>query len=334
MIKDGEDLGAEAYNAMRQLLDDKTSEKDIYDFLIAMNERIKKKPISAFELSCFVAGMKKDAPLIEKPEGDVTDICGTGGTGLKTINVSTLAGIIAACAGIKVMKHGNRSNSGYGSADILEAVGYNIEMDPSHYKGLADKTNFVFLYSQKCYPTMAKAAKVRKEIGERTIFNSVGPLPNPANANYRLIGVNDDSLCEIYCDALINLGVDKAMIVHGIGGMDEVSVVGETKFYILEGKIMKGPCFTAPDELGLRMHRISDIIINSPEESIDYFNRVLDGEEGPMKDWVLANAGMAIFLFNDGITPDAGVEKARDIIDSGKARAKLEEVIQESNKYK
>ena len=331
MLEDGQDLDGEAYSAMRCLLSDDTSEKDIFDFLDAMNKRMEEKPVSISEIRGFVVGMNKDSRIVDLGQDRLLDICGTGG-GIRTANVSTMAAIIAATAGVNIAKHGNCSNSGCGSADILDQFGYNLDMDPSNYKKLVDETNFVFLYAQKCYPTMAKVARVRKEMGGKTIFNLLGPLLNPANASHRLIGVNDKSLCKLFSE-ILNPFVERAMVVYGSDPegriLDEISNVGETVIYeVDELGIRDG--IIEPEVYGIERSSIDQIIID-PDYNMHWVDKVLKDEEGPIYDLILLNAGFAIALGKD-LPIEFGLREAEDILESKSAYDHLLKICFESRK--
>lgn len=263
---------------------------------------------------------------------DVLEIVGTGGDGSNTINISTLSSVVVSAAGIPVAKHGNRAaSSKCGTADCLEALGVKIDCAPARSAQILKDINLCFLFAQKYHPAMRFVGAVRKEMGIRTLFNVLGPLANPAGATMQLFGVYSEDLVEPLAHVLRNLGVKRAMVVYGRDSMDEISLSAETKVCEFKNDEFKSYVIK-PEDLGLTRCNKEDLIGGTPQENAAIVNDILGGAKGPKTDVVLLNAGAAIYLASDGITLKDGIEKAREIIVSGKAKKQLKEFIEETNK--
>ena len=263
---------------------------------------------------------------------DVLEIVGTGGDGSNTINISTLSSVVVSAAGIPVAKHGNRAaSSKCGTADCLEALGVKIDCAPARSAQILKDINLCFLFAQKYHPAMRFVGAVRKEMGIRTLFNVLGPLANPAGATMQLFGVYSEELVEPLAHVLRNLGVKRAMVVYGRDSMDEISLSAETKVCEFKNDEFKSYVIK-PEDLGLTRCNKEDLIGGTPQENAAIVNDILGGAKGPKTDVVLLNAGAAIYLASDGITLKDGIEKAREIIVSGKAKKQLKEFIEETNK--
>ena len=263
---------------------------------------------------------------------DVVEIVGTGGDGSNTINISTLSSVVVSAAGIPVAKHGNRAaSSKCGTADCLEALGVKIDCAPARSAQILKDINLCFLFAQKYHPAMRFVGAVRKEMGIRTLFNVLGPLANPAGATMQLFGVYSEELVEPLAHVLRNLGVKRAMVVYGRDSMDEISLSAETKVCEFKNDEFKSYVIK-PEDLGLTRCNKEDLIGGTPQENAAIVNDILGGAKGPKTDVVLLNAGAAIYLASDGITLKDGIEKAREIIVSGKAKKQLKEFIEETNK--
>lgn len=263
---------------------------------------------------------------------DVLEIVGTGGDGSNTINISTLSSVVVSAAGIPVAKHGNRAaSSKCGTADCLEALGVKIDCAPARSAQILKDINLCFLFAQKYHPAMRFVGAVRKEMGIRTLFNVLGPLANPAGATMQLFGVYSEELVEPLAHVLRNLGVKRAMVVYGRDSMDEISLSAETKVCEFKNDEFKSYVIK-PEDLGLTRCNKEDLIGGTPQENAAIVNDILGGAKGPKTDVVLLNAGAAIYLVSDGITLKDGIEKAREIIVSGKAKKQLKEFIEETNK--
>lgn len=263
---------------------------------------------------------------------DVLEIVGTGGDGSNTINISTLSSVVVSAAGIPVAKHGNRAaSSKCGTADCLEALGVKIDCAPARSAQILKDINLCFLFAQKYHPAMRFVGAVRKEMGIRTLFNVLGPLANPAGATMQLFGVYSEELVEPLAHVLRNLGVKRAMVVYGRDSMDEISLSAETKVCEFKNDEFKSYVIK-PEDLGFTRCNKEDLVGGTPQENAAIVNDILGGAKGPKTDVVLLNAGAAIYLASDGITLKDGIEKAREIIVSGKAKKQLKEFIEETNK--
>lgn len=263
---------------------------------------------------------------------DVLEIVGTGGDGSNTINISTLSSVVVSAAGIPVAKHGNRAaSSKCGTADCLEALGVKIDCAPARSAQILKDINLCFLFAQKYHPAMRFVGAVRREMGIRTLFNVLGPLANPAGATMQLFGVYSEELVEPLAHVLRNLGVKRAMVVYGRDSMDEISLSAETKVCEFKNDEFKSYVIK-PEDLGLTRCNKEDLVGGTPQENAAIVNDILGGAKGPKTDVVLLNAGAAIYLASDGITLKDGIEKAREIIVSGKAKKQLKEFIEETNK--
>lgn len=263
---------------------------------------------------------------------DVLEIVGTGGDGSNTINISTLSSVVVSAAGIPVAKHGNRAaSSKCGTADCFEALGVKIDCAPARSAQILKDINLCFLFAQKYHPAMRFVGAVRKEMGIRTLFNVLGPLANPAGATMQLFGVYSEELVEPLAHVLRNLGVKRAMVVYGRDSMDEISLSAETKVCEFKNDEFKSYVIK-PEDLGLTRCNKEDLVGGTPQENAAIVNDILGGAKGPKTDVVLLNAGAAIYLASDGITLKDGIEKAREIIVSGKAKKQLKEFIEETNK--
>lgn len=263
---------------------------------------------------------------------DVLEIVGTGGDGSNTINISTLSSVVVSAAGIPVAKHGNRAaSSKCGTADCLEALGVKIDCAPARSAQILKDINLCFLFAQKYHSAMRFVGAVRKEMGIRTLFNVLGPLANPAGATMQLFGVYSEELVEPLAHVLRNLGVKRAMVVYGKDSIDEISLSAETKVCEFKNDEFKS-YIIKPEDLGIARCNKEDLVGGTPQENAAIVNDILGGAKGPKTDVVLLNAGAAIYLASDGITLKDGIEKAREIIVSGKAKEQLEKFIEETNK--
>ena len=256
------------------------------------------------------------------------DTCGTGGDCSGTFNISTTVAFVVAGAGIAVAKHGNRAvSSKCGSADVLEALGVNINLTPKSVEKCIEKIGIGFLFAPQCHPAMKYAGPIRKELGVRTIFNILGPLTNPAEAPYQLLGVFDEKLTELMADALARLGVKKALVVHGHDGLDEITITSKTRISEITKKAIR-TYDVLPKDFGLKPGVLKDIQGGAnPQKSAKIIESILKGEKGSRRDIVLMNAAGAFLAVDEVKNFKEGVEKAIHSIDSGKALEKLEEMI-------
>ena len=294
---------------------------------LAMGLRVKKETIG--EITAAAQVMREFAsPVQVADKRHLVDLCGTGGDGAHTFNISTAAMFVAAAAGARVAKHGGRSvSSSTGSADVLEALGASVSLTPEQVGRCLDETGIGFMFAPNHHASMKHAAPVRKELGVRTLFNILGPLTNPAHAPNQLMGVFHPDLVGIQVRVLQRLGADHVMIVHGTNGLDEISISGET----LVGELRDGQVreYTVhPREFGMQIADIDQLKVADKLESVGFIERALANEPGPVRDIVLLNAGAALYCANVASSMPEGVERAREAVASGRARAKLAEFVQ------
>ena len=279
------------------------------------------------EIAACARVMRAHAIKVETRQNPVVDTCGTGGDGSGTFNVSTVVAFVVAGAGVAVAKHGNRSvSSRCGSADVLEALGAQIELGPDEIARCLDEIGIGFLFAPRLHPAMKYAATPRREIGVRTIFNLLGPLTNPASASIQLLGVYDPTLTETMAEVLGLLGARGALVVHGAGGLDELSTLGTGKITQLqEGKITT--YYLDPQELGLPPAEPALLKGGLPEENARIATDLLQGEKGARRDTVLLNAAAALLAAGKVTDFREGLSLAAESIDSGEALRKLEQFI-------
>jgi anthranilate phosphoribosyltransferase len=264
-------------------------------------------------------------------DGTLVDTCGTGGDGAHTFNISTASAFVAAAAGAKIAKHGGRSvSSQSGSADVLEALGININLTPEQTVRCIREIGFGFMFAPNYHSAMKHAAPVRKELGIRTLFNILGPLTNPAGAKQQVMGVFHRDLVGIQARVLQRLGSRRVLVVHGEDGMDEITITGGTLVAELkDGEVNE---YTIrPEQFGLNVATLADIHVPNVQESRDMLLGVLDNRPGAARDIVLLNAGAAIYVAGLSDTLESGVRKAAEVIVSGAAKNKLAQLIQISN---
>lgn len=323
---DGRNLSQdEAYQAMCAIMDGETTPAQLSGFLVAM--RMKEETVE--ELTGFAQCMRERCALIApKVEGRLIDTCGTGGAPIKTFNVSTLAAFVAAGAGIPVAKHGNRAvTSKCGSADVLEALGANLALEPDRVQRVIENVGVGFLFAPNFHPAMRHAVGPRRELGIRTVFNLLGPLTNPANARGQVLGVYHPHLVTKLTPVLANLGVERALVVHGEGGLDEVSPLGPTRVGSVEGG--KVSYFTVnPENFGYERVSVDEVSGGGPTESAQVFLNVLNKGEGPRAKTVVMNAAAAAIVGGKAKDFKEGVAVAREAIDSGAALDKLRRFVE------
>ena len=264
-------------------------------------------------------------------DGDVMDIVGTGGDEANTFNISTISALVISAAGIPVAKHGNRSvSSKCGSADVLEALGVKIDIPVEKSEAILKQIGLCFMFAPFYHSSMKYAAPVRKELGVRTIFNILGPLASPAKANLQLLGVYDENLVEPMARVLSNLGVKRAMVVHGHDGLDEVSLsTKSTVCEVNQGKV--NSFFLDPHQFGFEYCSKEDLIGGSPAENAEIALSILNGKKGPKRDVILLNSAVCLYMSYNNITLRECVRLAAETIDSGKALTQLKEFIRLSN---
>lgn len=261
----------------------------------------------------------------------VLDTCGTGGSGTKSFNISTTVAFVVSACGAKVAKHGNRSiSSACGSADVLEALGVNLNVTPEQVESCINEVGVGFLFAPALHGAMKHAIGPRREIGIRTIFNILGPLTNPAGADRQVLGVYDEKLVEVLAKVLVKLGCQRGFVVHGQDGMDEITLTGPTRIAeINERKVTLSTI--EPEDFGLRRCLLTDLQGGDAEENAAIVKDVLAGAEGPKRDVVLLNAAYALIAAGIVESVDAGLQKARNVIDEGLAKAKLEGLVNLTN---
>ena len=260
-------------------------------------------------------------------DGPVVDTCGTGGDASGSFNISTTGAFVAAGAGATVAKHGNRAMSGAcGSADVLEALGAKIDLGPEGVKRCLEQVGFGFMFAQRYHPAMRFAAGPRREIGIRTVFNILGPLTNPANASRQVIGVADTGTGERMAQVLVMLGSERALVVHGNDGMDEITVTGASSIWDVEGGTVT-TYEVMPEYVALSRGPADALRASSKEHSAETVRAVLAGRPGPARDIVLMNAAAALVAAGNAASLEAGVRMAAESIDSGAAARKLDDLL-------
>ncbi len=278
------------------------------------------------------ATVMRERGLKIKPVHNVIDIVGTGGDGTNTFNISTTSAFVIAASGVPVAKHGNRGvSSRSGAADVLECLGISLNLTPEQSEAILQQSNICFMFAQLYHSSMKYAASVRKEIGVRTIFNILGPLANPAGATMQLMGVYDRKLVEPLARVLSNLGVVRGLAVSGADGMDEVTLTGVTHVCQIRNGVLTSYDIT-PEQFGFTRCTLEDLAGGSPVENAQITMDILTGRErGPRRDVIVLNSAMAFYLGIDNCSVADCIALAEDIIDSGKAAAKLKEFRRLSN---
>lgn len=325
----GKDLSsAETRQVMLEMMEGKTSDAQMGALLAAL--RMKGETIEEITASAQV--MREKCVKI-RPQGDVLDIVGTGGDELFTFNISTVASFIVAAGGVPVAKHGGRSvSSKCGSADVLEALGVNIMLTAEQNEQVLNETGMCFMLAQTYHSAMKHVAPVRKQLGVRTIFNILGPLANPAGATLQLLGVYDENLVQPLASVLQNLGVKRAMVVHGHDGLDEISMTTtSTICEVADGRI--NSYFISPEQFGFTRCKQEDLRGGDPAENAQIAREILSGVKGAKRDTVVMNAACCIYMGKNDITMRECVALAGQLIDSGKAMNQLERFIAATNRF-
>lgn len=318
-------LFAEASEVMDEIMSGETSQVQTAAFLAALST----KGETIEEITACAEGMRRHALKLNH-NSDLLEIVGTGGDGAKTFNISTTSAFVIAAGGIKVAKHGNRAaSSKSGAADVLEALGVNIDLTPEKCVQLLGDVGFCFMFAQKYHSSMKYVGPVRKELGIRTIFNILGPLTNPALANMQVLGVYSEELVEPMAKALSNLGVRRGMAVYGKDKLDEISVSAPTVVCEFDNGEFK-TYEISPEDFGLSLRSKAEIVGGTPEENAAITLDVLSGKKGAKRDAVLMNSGAGLYIGGKAKSLAEGVEMASQLIDSGAAKAKLEEMIKAS----
>jgi anthranilate phosphoribosyltransferase len=287
---------------------------------------------TADEIAGMVRVMREKALRVEVAS-DVLDVVSTGGGRFDPFNISTAAALVCAGAGVRVAKHGNRGfTSASGAADVLEALGAKLELTPEQTATCIEQTGFGFLFAQSLHPAMRFVGPTRREIGIRTIFNSLGPLTNPAGAQFQLLGVGDESMAEKVASVLGRLGVGHALVVHSEDGLDEVSLGAPTTVHELTGNASKTYTLT-PEEAGFTRVPLSVVKTGTKEENAERMRAVLAGKPGPDRDYTLVNAGAALVAANKASSVKQGADLARQAVDSGAAAKVLDAYVEASRSF-
>ena len=312
----------EAISSLDCIMSGKATDAQIGSFITAL--RIKGETIEE-DTGCAKV-MREKAYKINPKIDYYIDTCGTGGDGSNTFNISTATAFVAAAGGVPVAKHGNRSvSSKSGSADVLESLGINIDVPPETAKECIEKVGIGFMFAPHFHKSMKYAAGPRKELGVRTIFNILGPLTNPANAKGKVLGVFDEKLTEPVANVLLNLGVEKAMVIHGLDGMDEITTTTRTKVSeVRDGSIIN--YYIDPEEYGFSLAKKEELLGGEAKENADIICSIFNGEKGKKRDIVLLNSAAALYVGKVTKSIEEGIELAAEIIDSKRAMEKVYEL--------
>jgi len=327
----GESLSREvARTAMEQILAGEATPAQIAALVVGM----RMKGETPLEIAGMAEALRARSSPIRTRRSPLVDTCGTGGDSAGTFNISTTVALVAASCGVAVAKHGNRAvSSSSGSADVLEALGANIMLDPQQVAGSIEKLGLGFMFAPSHHLAMKHAGPVRKELGVRTIFNILGPLTNPAGAPNQVLGVFHPDLVGIQVRVLQRLGSKHVMTVYGMDGLDEISISGETMI----GELVKGEIreYTVhPSQFGLELYDRRAIQVNTVEESRQMVLAVLENQPGPALNIVLLNAGAAIYVSGLAKSLHAGIDRARKAIESGAAKKTLDEFVAYTKSFK
>lgn len=323
-IQNGEHLTFdEMVNASQFVFHDDTPLEQIEQFLLALSQ----KGETAGEIAGLASVMRAHAIEVDAPPGLYIDNCGTGGDGLKSFNISTTSAFVLAGAGLSVAKHGNRKVSSLaGSSDVLEALGIGLLSSPQQTAELLKLHGIAFLHAPNLHPKLGRIGEVRRKIGKPTIFNLVGPLTNPVPLETQFVGISRPQLTTDYAQVLHMLGRKRAVVVSGTQGMDEASLAGENTFVLLDyGDIL--PFKLRAEDVGLTPQPLEAIQGGDAFENAEILRAVLDGEQSAYSDTVLLNAGIALFAYGKAETMKEGIELARESISSGRAKQKLQAII-------
>jgi anthranilate phosphoribosyltransferase len=323
-LLDGRDLSREeSRRVMGSIMDGEATPAQIAGFLVAL--RLKGE--TADEIAGCAEAMREHVLAVKPNRGDLVDTAGTGGDGARTFNISTAAALVAAAAGAGVAKHGNRAvSSASGSADVLEALGFSLDVEPERIERSIDELGFGFLFAPTHHPAMRHAAPVRRELAARTVFNVLGPLTNPAGARAQVVGVYAPELVPTIADVLLALGADRAFVVHGAGGVDELSPAGPNLVCeVADGRVRRREI--DPLELGVPRCAPEELRGGDPADNAQTIREILGGADGGRRDAVLLNAAGAIAAAGHAKDLREGLGIAREAVDSGAAGERLEALI-------
>ncbi|MGE4211782.1 MAG: anthranilate phosphoribosyltransferase [Candidatus Methanomethylophilaceae archaeon] len=320
----------EAYRVMNEIMTGQTTQVQNAAFLAALSTKNTNAETIDEITGCAAAMREHSAKIVHDMK--IMDIVGTGGDGSQSFNISTTSALVAAAAGVKIAKHGNRAaSSRCGTADCLEALGVTIDLPPQRCVELLGEIGICFIFAQRYHTSMRYVGSIRKELGFRTVFNILGPLTNPVSPSMQLLGVYSESLVEPLAKVLIKLGVENGMVVYGQDKLDEISVGAPTTVC----EIKNGYCRSfemSPDEFGLPMGKREDLTGGTPAQNAAVTRSVLNGEEGTRRNAVLINAGSALYIAGKAGDIGRGIDLAARTIDSGAAASKLDEFIKASNR--
>ena len=320
----------EAYAVMNEIMSGETTATQNAAFLAALSTKSARAE-TIDEIAGCAAAMRDHATRVD-PGMEVFEIVGTGGDNAGSFNISTTAALVCAAGGVKVAKHGNRAaSSRSGTADCLEALGVNIHQSPERCVELLNEAGMCFFFAQKYHTSMKYVGPIRKELGFRTVFNILGPLTNPANPQTQLLGVYDEYLVEPLAQVLIGLGVKRGMVVYGRDKLDEISLSAPTAVCEFRDGWFKSYVIT-PEDFGMERCAKADLVGGTPEENAQITLDILNGKPGHKRNAVLINAGAGLYLNGRAETMAEGVRLAAELIDSGKALATLNKVIEVSSR--
>ncbi|MBI1953313.1 MAG: anthranilate phosphoribosyltransferase [Candidatus Omnitrophica bacterium] len=327
-VQSGADLTeAEARQAIGSIVEGAVPPEEIKAFLLSLRQ----KGEALSEVVGAALALREHAAPFSTGERLAVDTCGTGGDGLKTMNISTLAALAAAACGVPVAKHGNRSiTSACGSADLLEALGVAVDAAPAVAQRSFDETGFAFLFAPRFHPAMKAVGPVRRELGVPTIFNLLGPLTNPARVRHQVVGVADLKKLDLYARALVALGAERILVVHGADGQDEISTTGSTE--VAEFNRRMDPERVArysldPGLFGIPPASLAELKGSDPKQNAQAAQEVLAGKPGPVRDAVLLNAAAALYVAGAASDLSQGISLAARALDQGKVKALLDQVI-------
>ena len=320
----------EAYQVISEIMAGETTPTQNAAFLSALSTKSTKAETIDEITGC--AAAMRDAALKFEHDMDLLEIVGTGGDNAHSFNISTTSAFVIAASGIKVSKHGNRAASSLsGTADCLEALGANINLEPDQCRKLLENVGFCFFFAQKYHTSMKYVGAIRKELGFRTVFNILGPLTNPGSPKMQLLGVYDEYLVEPLAQVLVSLGVKRGMVVYGMDKLDEISLSAPTKVCEIRDGWFKTYTIT-PEDFGLTRCTKADLVGGTPAENAQITLDILNGAKGPKRDAVLMNAGASLYIAGKADTFKDGIALAAEIIDSGKATETLKKIIEVSNR--
>ena len=322
----------EAYAVMNEIMNGETTPTQNAAFLAALSTKSTKAE-TIDEISGCAQAMREHALTVDGGDMDTLEIVGTGGDRAGSFNISTTTAFVAAAAGIKVAKHGNRAaSSKSGTADCLEALGANINLEPEKCVSLLEDAGFCFFFAQKYHTSMKYVGAIRRELGFRTVFNILGPLTNPIKPSRQLLGVYDEYLLEPLAKVLTSLGVKNGMVVYGREKLDELSTAGETAVCEFNNGEYSSYVLT-PEQFGLTRSTKQDLEGGTPEENAAITRDILSGKDkGPKYETVLMNAGAALYIAGKATDIADGIGKARELIDNGEALKAMERFVDLSNK--